>query len=376
MSERRITFIIGSMREGGAEKQVVYLMRGLRDRGWTVRLMLLHYEGMRLQPLLEEGFEVFAVNLPRFRPRWNPLPWLQFPFTLLRSVRWLRETQPQIVYAWLFWAHLWAWLCRRYVPFTLITSRRQMFSDRMNSPRLQRIENRINRDAALIIANAEAVAETCLDNEENVEGSLRVIRNGIDFTEIDAVRPANLVEEFPALADASEVVVNVANLLPHKGHSDLLKAWAKVIDQHPDARLLCIGADGGLGSALNDQARRLGIAKHVVFAGPREDVISLVKGADFAVHASHDEGFPNAVMEYLACGKYVVATDAGGTREAVDKLGLGIIVPARKSKELAEALIGVLSMEKIPAAELDRKRYALERLVTETEVILGKLIPN
>ncbi len=370
---RSVTFIIGSMREGGAEKQVVYLMRGLRDRGWRVRLMLLHYEGVRLEELLSDDFEIYAVNLPRFRPRWSPMPWIRLPFTLGRSVRWLRQTRPQIVYAWLFWAHLWAWLCRRFVPFTLVTSRRQTWSDRQNSPRLQRAENRINRDALLIIANAKAVADACRENEQSVEGKLVVIRNGIDFALADSIAPADLRTEFPQLADASRIAVIVANLLPHKGHADLLNAWKKVIETHPAAKLLCIGADGGIGEQLNAMSQELGLRNHVVFAGSRTDVPRLVKGADFAVHASHDEGFPNAVMEYLACGKFVIATDAGGTREVIASPKQGVIVPSENPAEFAEAVIELLNKEKLPEAEIDRREYSLERLVNETVAVLEDL---
>ncbi|MCC5875803.1 MAG: glycosyltransferase [Candidatus Sumerlaeia bacterium] len=339
----RIVLMIGSLREGGAEAQLVYLVRGLVERGWDVAVMTLHGEGVRLEELNELGVLVFTVNLPRFRPRWSPLPWLKLPLVLRRTLRFLRSWNPDIIHAFLFWSHVWA---RLFVPFLphqvrLITSRRQTSSDKRDSRLLLGMENWINKRANLVVANSRACARAALRKEKNLPPVI-IVRNGIDLAAIDATEGVDLRSEFPALANYRRIGITVANLLPHKGYGTLLRAWKIVHREAPDAALLCIGADDGMGRELELEARRLGIDKCVLFAGARRDVPALLKGADFAVHASDDEGLPNAVMEYMACGLPVVATDVGGTGELVRLWKEGYLVPRKDPEILAERLMDLI----------------------------------
>ncbi len=363
----RILFVIGSLREGGAEGQLVYLMRGLRQRGWRVGLMLLHYEGVRLQQVIDEGFEVFPVNLRRFRPRWNALAWLSLPLAWWNSVRFVRRFRPDVLHAWLFWAHLWG---RLIVPrrTVYITSRRQTFSDKRDSRLLTAVENWINRRAEAITCNSKAVGRACLKKEKHVRGKLRLVSNGIDFQRLDAMPRADLRSEFPVLADAQAIAATVANLMPHKGYDLLLESWKHVVSEFPGAKLLCIGS-GPLQEELATAARALGLGRHVVFTGYRPDVPSLLKDADFAVHASRDEGFSNAILEYMACGKAIAATDVGGNREALAHGRAGLLVPPGDRRMLADA---ALKLARSPenrealgrrARRVARRRYPLEAMI-------------
>lgn len=332
--------MIGSLREGGAEAQLVYLVRGLIDRGWDVAVMVLHGEGIRLEELNRLGVLVFTVNLPKFRPRWNPAPWLMLPFVLHRSVRFLRIWKPDVLHAFLFWSHVWARLVVQFLPrrVHLITNRRQTSSDKRDARLLLAMENWINERADLVVANSKACARAALRKEKNLPPVI-IVRNGIDLKAMDDAAAIDLRDEFPQLAGYRRIGITVANLLPHKGYGTLLRAWAIVHKQAPDAALLCIGADGGIRKELEREARRLRIDKCIVFAGPRHDVPGLLKGADFAVHASDDEGLPNAVMEYMASGLAVAATDVGGTGELMRLWKEGYLVPAGNPEILAERIM-------------------------------------
>lgn len=362
MRKLRILFLIGSMREGGAEGQLLLLMRGLRARGHEVALMLLHYEGTHLQSLLDEGFVVYPVHLPRFRPRWSPLPWFQLPLAWWRAVREARRFRPDVMHAMLFWSHLWAWLLLSALGrVRFVTSRLQTWTRASRPPLHQWIEDRINRRADLVIANSRIVARSCLRHERHLRGKIRVIYNGLDLERIDSAASLDLRHEFPALADASQIAINVASLLPLKGHKDLLEAWARVVRSHPLAKLLCVGPDGGEQERLRQQVVRLGLADHIVFAGARRDVVSLVKGADLAIQASRDEGMSVALLEYMACGKPIVATDVGGTREAIKDGVTGLLVPCADPGGLADAILRMVGEQALTAGMgADRRRYSME----------------
>lgn len=372
----RVLMIIGSMREGGAEGQVVLLVRELVRRGWPVAVMLLRREGVRLADLEATGCAIHHVDLPYIRPRWSPAPWLGVAKARAASRAFVQEWRPEVVHCWLFWAHLWGHLITpSNVP--LVTSRRQTFSDKGNSRLLMAMERRISRRGAAIVANAEAVAHAAARAEGNPQDRYRVIYNGIDMEAIDAAPAMDLRREFPGLAESAQIAVTVANLLPHKGYDGLLTAWRQVLQLHPRAALLCVGADGGIQRALEDRVRNEGMAGHLVFAGPRRDVPALLKGADLAVHASDDEGFSNAVAEYMACGLPVVATDAGGNAELLAPPTAGIVVPRGRPSALAEGLGRLLSDEDLrrrlgaAAARRARQQFTLDAMVN-SHVLLYK----
>lgn len=336
----RILFVIGSLREGGTEGQLLQLARGLRARGWRVAIMLLREEGVRLAAARAEGLEIFPARVPVFRPRWSPLPWLLLPLMILRSAWWLACWRPDLVQAYLFWGHLWARLVLLFVPgrIPLVVSRRQTISDKGTSRLLQALENWCSRRACLLIANARAVAAAARARERHLP-PIRVVHNGIDPAAFAATPPTDLRREFPALAGARRIAVTVANILPHKGYPRLLRAFAAARREDPTLALLCIGADGGQLPAMERLAAELGLTGHIVFAGSRRDIAPLLRGADFAVHASDDEGFSNAILEYMAAGLATVATDAGGNAEAIRHWKDGLIVPPHDEARLASCIV-------------------------------------
>lgn len=376
----RVLFVIGSFREGGAEAQLVHLLRGLHGRGWPVAVMVLRGGGVRMEEVESLGIPLFNAAVPRFRPLWNPVSWLRLPFVVLRSARWMRQWRPNVVHGFLFWAHVWAWLCLFFLPrrVRLVTSRRQTRSDKRDSRLLTALENRINRRAAVVVSNSRAGAVAALRKERHLPPVV-VIPNGIDLDRLDDFPPADLRALFPPLTDCGRIAITVANLLPHKGYDDLLDAWARVVGVIPWAGLLCVGSDEGELGRLQQEARRLGIAGRVVFAGSRRDVPSLIKGADIAVHASHDEGLPNAVMEYMACRRAVVATRAGGTGEVLRLWKEGYLVPPGEPGILADRILDLVLSHglclRFGAAARRRieKRFALDRLVTRSEGLYRRL---
>lgn len=333
----RIVFIIGSMREGGAEGQLVHLAGALRKRGWLVAVMLLHHEGVRIADLEAADVRVFDVNLPRFRPRWSPLPWLRLVPTWWRSRAFLNSFRPDIVHAWLFWGHVWGamLLALSRVPF--VTSRRNTWSDKKRSRLMHWVESCIDMRADAIIANSAAGAATV----DRAQDKVTTIRNGVDIATLDATPAADLRAEFPSLVDCRRIAVYTANILPHKNHEALLRAWRRIDDLRPATGLLCIGRDGGGMEQMQRLAASLGMP-HVVFAGSRRDVPALVKGADFAIHASLDEGLSNAIIEYMACGLATVVTDVGGNRELVRDRETGFLAASVDSPVFRERVLDLI----------------------------------
>lgn len=170
---------------------------------------------------------------------------------------------------------------------------------------------------------------------------LRVIRNGVDLARF---RP-----ESPQLArqrlgvDGAPLLLCVGNLVPIKGHSLVLDALSLLVRSHPGA-MLCFVGDGPLREPLQAQVRTLGLAERVRFVGrvPNDQLSPWYSAADVLVLPSHSEGWANVLLEAMACGTPVVATDVGGSAEVLGDAGVGLLVPDREPATLADRLQALL----------------------------------
>ena len=144
------------------------------------------------------------------------------------------------------------------------------------------------------------------------------------------------------LPAAGRVVVCVSRLSAEKGIDVLIDAVAHL--QTRNVRVVIVG-DGPDETALVERARQAGVSDRVVFAGsrPHDEVPLWIAAADVAVLSSRKEGYPNAVVEYLACGRPVVATRVGGVPEILTSRDLGAMVDPEDPRALAQAVDGALA---------------------------------
>jgi glycosyltransferase involved in cell wall biosynthesis len=128
-------------------------------------------------------------------------------------------------------------------------------------------------------------------------------------------------------------------LRPMYGHADLIEAFARVLDKHPNAELVIAG-DGPLRARLEEQTRTLGIAGHVQFLGrvAHDQVPEVMATLDAVALTSYSEGLPNMIMEAFAMGIPAVATGVGGVPELVKHGRTGFLVPANAPPILAVAI--------------------------------------
>ena len=174
------------------------------------------------------------------------------------------------------------------------------------------------------------------------------------------------------------VVGNVAALTDHKDHATLVAAMALLRARVPEARLVIAG-EGELRPALEAQARALGLADRVVFAGFRHDLDRLSPAFSVFCLSSRLEGLGTSVLDAMAFGLPVVATAAGGIPEAVEDGVTGRLVPPRDPAALADALAEALRDEERRRAwgAAGRRRFCarftVAHMVEETERVLAEV---
>jgi teichuronic acid biosynthesis glycosyltransferase TuaC len=182
---------------------------------------------------------------------------------------------------------------------------------------------------------------------------LHVMRNGVD---LQRFRPVPAVQARQQLGiDGSPILLSVGNLLELKGHHLVIDALQAIEARFPAARLIIIG-QGPERQRLEARARERGVASRVTFAGavPNAQLAAWYSAADVLVLASRREGWANVLLEAMACGTPVVATDAGGTSEVVAGVA-GVLIGERSGESLAAALRAILAL---PPARAAVRAYA------------------
>jgi glycosyltransferase involved in cell wall biosynthesis len=231
-----------------------------------------------------------------------------------------------------------------------------------------------------IIANADAV-RSWLESQGHPPEKIRVIRNGVDLTRFAAqLGVPRLHREF-GLSDRAPLIAVLARLSRVKGIDDFVRAASGVASRFPEARFVVFGDSSHTGDPLElayaDELRQLaatlGIGDRLFFAGYRTDVAELLPEISLSVLPSHTEGLPNAILESMAAGVPVVATNVGGVPELIENGVNGLLVPPHDPRALSAAICRLLADPALAAgmataAKRDaRERFSVERMVRETE---------
>lgn len=189
------------------------------------------------------------------------------------------------------------------------------------------------QEAAAVVANSDGLRD--LARRSSPHQRVRVIPNGVDTRQFTPGRKA---------VDGRCRLLFVGRLVQQKGVDTLLRAVAAAARHRPGLQLSLIG-DGPQREELEQLAVALGIAHRVDFAGwfERADLPDRYRLADVFVLPSRDEGMPNVVLEAMASGLPIVASDVPGTRELVDSGVNGALFPAGDTNALAAALVELAS---------------------------------
>ncbi len=201
---------------------------------------------------------------------------------------------------------------------------------------------------------------------------LRVIPNGIAFDKFDRDVDRRAKRNELGIKGTDFVITTVGRLSWEKGQELLLKAAPGIIKKVPNAKFLIVG-DGPLRKFLENLAEKEGLGDRVLFMGVREDIPEILKTSDCYVLPSKYESFGLTILEAMAAGIPVVATDVGGVSEIVKHGETGLLISVRDSREVAEAVIrsaADISFSRSMAErarEMVRNRYRIEDMVKSHE---------
>lgn len=355
-----VLFVVDSLVAGGMERQIVELLRGLRRSGrYRVTLAVLERGGA----LEAEAAALAESVLPiRRRARFDVWP-------AVALVQHGRRAHIQLIHAFGWMSGLAGLVAARWQRVPIING-----SIRAAPPGLG-FRERISKCSAqlsdAIVANSRAGLRSygLADHPRTA-----VIWNGVSLERFDRVT---------AERDTVPTICMVANFSKYKDQPAAIRAMVPIRSQFPAARLVLVGRDTGTLQESERLVAALGLTDAVRFVTTTQPE-SLIAGSDVCVLASnirtHGEGISNAILEYMALGKPVVATDAGGNAEVIQDGVTGFLVPGDSADAIAERVIELL---RAPAraqqmGEAGRQRvrdaFSMPRMVAEYEGLYARVL--
>lgn len=361
----RIALLMQDFSGGGAERMMVNIAEGLAARAHEVEIVTVRPEGPYRNRV---PLHIPVVTLgPRRVSRAIPA-----------LARYLRRRRPDAALSTLVHMNVAAVLARRAsrAPTRIVLREaNRIREDSRAEPRpLIRVAYRLlpllYSWADHVIAVSEDVAGEVRQLTSLPPDRVTAVNNPVLSRRDLAAISSSTPPPHPWLSEEIPVILAIGRLAPQKDHATLLDAFARLRREHP-ARLVVLG-QGDLEGAIRQRGRDLGIDDSMALVGFQKEPFTWLKHAAVLAHTSLWEGSPNVVVEALACGVPVVATDCpGGPRQILDGGRYGELVPVGDARAVADALARVLD-ERPDSKSLQRRaiEFTAEKVVRQYEAIL------
>lgn len=360
-----------SLNCGGAERQLVMLAKGLKNKGYEVIVAVFYSGGHFEQELEQSGVTVSDL---RKTGRWAIVSFLSRLSNLLKC------SQPSVVYGFLSLPNILTVLMRKIVPRAKIVWGMRATDPQFGYynwlvPLVYRIENLLSRYSDLIIVNSDAGRKDC-EQRNFPKSKLLVIKNGIDTGYFSPNADAG--QAFRNTIDVREkekLIGIVGRLDPMKNHVAFLDTFALVAKHVSGVKALILGEKSKFHEDyldnLHKQAAQLGIAHLLIWKEPLDNMPAVYSGLDLLVSASSfGEGFPNVVAEAMSCTTPCVVTYVGDSSDIVGKFGA--VVESGDPSTLANAIIRLIANK--PTESIRRQmrqhikdNFSVEKYIEATE---------
>lgn len=321
----RVLFVIDELDIGGTEQQILELVRRIdRDR-FEPHVCCFRY-GRKAKEIAS-----FGVPVHHEPKRLKADPGLVFRLAGL-----MRRERFDIVQTYLWTANTWARLAARVagVPIVVASERNV---DIWEETYKRVIGRWLARSTDCIIANSEAVRQYLLQRGGLPPDKVVTIYNGVNFERFHAPCDPKVRRQELGIADDCVLAGVVARVEPAKDHGTLLQAMSLIRDRVPQLHLVVVGG-GSEEERLRRMTRDLGIDDRVHFTGFRTDSAEWLQSVDFSVLSSVKEGLSNSVIESMAAGRAIAATEVGGNGEVIVPGETGLLVEPKDTSGLANAL--------------------------------------
>ncbi len=375
-SLKSVLFVLPSREIGGAETKLFELLSGLSG----IRKILLTHRAVA------DYYSGLDINIYTFEDHGCHKPLPVSPLKTIRYAKAIAKTSRRESSSCLIGI--------MHTGSFYVSAARDIF--RINSPYIGTIEGNItayfdseersptvieksllwyllNRPSLLVVPS-EGVRNDLRNSFGIAQEKIRVIYNGIDITKVQeaARKQADITDGY-----RGKTILTSCRLNSQKDFLTLLKAF-KTVKEKVDSRLIIVG-DGELKEEIVGHAKNLGIEGDLTLTGFQQNPFTFMKTADVSVLSSFFEGFGNVIVESMALGTPVVATDCpSGPSEIIQHGISGFLVPVRDHKGMADAILRILTVEKtrntLVQHGLERaEHFRVDRMIEKFTGIIEKV---
>jgi len=377
MRKIKVLHIITRLIRGGAEHNTLLSVKGLAKLGYDVSLAAGPSD--KKEGDLELAYrqaDIKLILLPTLIREISPLNDL---ITFFKLYIFIRKKRFDIIHTHVSKAGiLGRWAAKiAGVPFICHTTHGNIFAGYFNT-HITKFFILFNRLTVMItdkmITITDIGQKQWLDRGIGRPAQYITIYSGIN---LDEFNPENLnirnkdLKKVLGFQEDDFIIGNVGRMAPIKGHKYLIQAASSIIEQIPKAKFLIVG-DGPIRDEMEAFAKKLGLDKHVVFLGMRENVPELLSIMNLFVLPSINEGMGRALVEAMAMGLPCVATSVGGVIEVVKDGETGLLVHAKDSKALAGAITRLANDAEL-SKRLAQTAQKRARLVFGSQTMVDKI---
>lgn len=329
MNKIKILYVIATLDVGGTERQLVELAKKLDKEKFEPIVCCLTRGGVFKKELDSYGIRVVIIGKK-----------LGYDFSaILKLIKIIKKEKPKIVHTFLWTSNTIGRIAALFLRVPVIIS-----SERCKVRPFKNLISRItDRFLSLftdkIIANSESVRLDHIKKEKIGQNRIISIPNGIDLERFNPnFQKNNSLRLKFGLEERVVSIGAIGRLDVYKGYECFLMAMPQIFSEFKKVKFFIVG-DGPLKTKLQKLANDLGVSSNVVFTGYIEDVREIYSILDIMVFTSLSEGLSNVVLEAMAMGKPVIATNIDSNKELIENNETGILVKPSNYLELSQAVL-------------------------------------
>lgn len=356
---KKIVFIVPSMRGGGAERVILNLINNLDNNKYDVSLILLQKQGPYLT-FLPKSINIIDLNVKRVR------------YSLCKLIKTLNTIRPDVILSTLGHLNLGLLLIRKFIKGSPKIYVREANSPSKSMAKMSSLKRKsfyslykyLYPKADLIIAQCEEMKKDIYSTLGIEENKIKYIYNPINIKEIELK-----MEEFNPYEESKVNILAVGRCSYQKGFDVLINAMEIIVKKISNIHLTILG-EGELKEELIKLVNGKNIEKHIDFVGFKENPYPYYYYSDLYVLSSRYEGFPNSLLEALACKTKVVSTDCkSGPKEIIGDNEYGFLVNEGDYISLADGILKAL--EEVNRTKDRALKYNIDTIINQYEELFS-----
>lgn len=350
----RVLHLTTDSRIAGAEKLLIGIGKEFDRKNFEVFFCTLKARGALHERLERQGNINFSLNCPSG---------YDLPQAAVELRKIMQNYRIDILHTHLFHASVVGQFVARFnrgmVP--IMTRHYSNLLYLYGTPLQRFLDKRSLSWARHVIAISTGVRKILIDSDGVRPEKITVIHNGIEIPDYhsDRENALRIRNEF-SIKENEKVIGAIGSLHPRKGHRYLIEAMKLAFKNKDNIKLMIVG-EGVLKAELKRLSEELMIENRVIFTGYREDINDLISSMDIVVQPSMEEGFGIAILEAMALGKIVVATDVGGIPEIISNGETGILVPCANADTLAKTLSFLIEKPDLSKTIAEKGKKSVEK---------------